>query len=318
VPIFRVDDPADARLEDYRNVPDARLIAERGIFVAEGRLVVRRLLEDGRFRARSVLVTEAALNGDPIFRLKAEATAAGVRAEATAAGVRAEATAAGAPAEATGADSLPVFVVPQWIINAVTGFNIHRGCLAIGERPAPQPWQEVAAPARRLVVVERVADADNVGAIFRNAAAFGVDAVLLEARCTDPLYRKAIRTSMGAALRVPFARVAPWPAALLELRALGWMVVALTPSGETTLADMTGPAEAGRYVHPVPSGFSRKVAIVLGHEGDGLSNEALDACDVRARIPMAPGADSLNVATACAIALYDFRQKADATGGRDV
>jgi tRNA G18 (ribose-2'-O)-methylase SpoU len=292
VPIIRVDDPADARLEDYRNVPDAQLIEKRGVFVAEGRFIVRRLLEDGRFRTRSVLVTETALQSDPIFHLKAEATAAG-QAEAT----------------------LPVYVVPQWIINAVTGFNIHRGCLAIGERPAAPAWQDVAAPARRLVVVERVANADNVGAIFRNAAAFGVDAVLLEATCTDPFYRKAIRTSMGAALRVPFARIAPWPAALSDLKALGWTLVALTPSGETTLdeafrlkAEATGPAEAGHYVHNVASGFSRKVALLLGHEGDGLTPEALAACDVRARIPMAAGADSLNVATACAVALYDLQR----------
>jgi tRNA G18 (ribose-2'-O)-methylase SpoU len=273
VPIIHVDDPADSRLEDYRNVPDAQLIEERGIFVAEGRLVVRRLLEDGRFRTRSVLVTETAL------------------------------AALGNPDHG----DVPTYVVPQWIINAITGFNIHRGCLAIGERSAPQSWQDAAATARRLVIVERVANADNIGSIFRNAAAFGADAVLLDATCTDPLYRKAIRTSMGATLRVPFARIIPWPVALRELKAMGWTLVALTPSGETTIDDFrlkpeatvtTGPAEAGHYV--------RQIAIVVGHEGDGLTAEALDACDVRARIPMAAGADSLNVATACAVALYEL------------
>jgi tRNA G18 (ribose-2'-O)-methylase SpoU len=192
-----------------------------------------------------------------------------------------------------------VYVVPQWIINAVTGFNIHRGCLALGERAAGAPWQEVAANARRLVVIERVANADNVGAIFRHAEAFGVDGVLLEARCTDPLYRKAIRTSMGAALQVPFAWMEPWPSALGELRQHGWSLIALTPTAERTLEDVATGVN-------VASGLSRKTALVLGHEGDGLSPEALQACALHARIPMAAGVNSLNVATACAIALYEL------------
>jgi tRNA G18 (ribose-2'-O)-methylase SpoU len=192
---------------------------------------------------------------------------------------------------------VPVYVVPQWMINAVTGFNIHRGCLAIGERPAEGAWPALAAGARRLVVVERVANADNVGAIFRNAAAFGADAVLLDASSTDPLYRKAIRTSMGAALQVPFARMAPWPAALHDLRAAqaraACLLVALTPSGTVTLEEA---------VSAIPR--DQPVAIVVGHEGEGLTAAALDACDVHARIPIADAVDSLNVATACAIALY--------------
>jgi tRNA G18 (ribose-2'-O)-methylase SpoU len=279
VPVIPIDDPADARLEDYRNVPDAELIQERGIFVAEGRLVVARLLEGGRFKARSVLVTETALAalGDLLsFRLPASARSA------------------------TAEAALPVYVVPQWVINAITGFNIHRGCLAIGERTPLRTWQEAAANARRMVLIEKVANADNVGAIFRHAAAFGVDAVLLEPTCTDPLYRKAIRTSMGAALRVPYARVDQWPSALHELGAHGWRLIALTPSAATTL-------------QAVVSGFGgnhceQKVAIVLGHEGEGLTPEALSACHHHACIPMARGVDSLNVATACAIALYELNR----------
>jgi tRNA G18 (ribose-2'-O)-methylase SpoU len=268
VPVIRIDDPADARLEEYRNVPDPELIEQRGIFVAEGRLVVARLLAGSRFVTRSVLVTDAAL------RAMHEVLNVGSR-------------------------DLPVYVVPQWVINAITGFNIHRGCLAIGERSALPSWQDAAARARRAVVVERVANADNVGAIFRHAAAFGVDAVLLEWRCTDPLYRKAIRTSMGAALHVPFARLEPWPAALGELRAQGWSLMALTPAAATTLQDAVAASR----------GEDRKIAIVLGHEADGLSPEALAACDVHARIPMARGVDSLNVATACAIALYELNRR---------
>ena len=274
VPVIRIDDPADARLEDYRNVPDPELIEHRGIFVAEGRLVVARLLEDSRFTARSVLVTDAA------WRAVSEVLNVGPRAGT--------------------ANNLPVYVVPQWIINAVTGFNIHRGCLAIGERSAVPPWQEVAARAHRMVVIERVANADNVGAIFRHAAAFGVDGVLLEARCTDPLYRKAIRTSMGATLQVPFARMEPWPSALGELREQGCSLVALAPTAARTLQEV---------VTGLPHGM--KTAIVLGHEGDGLSPDALGVCNLHARIPMAPGVDSLNVATACAIALYELTRNSN-------
>jgi tRNA G18 (ribose-2'-O)-methylase SpoU len=269
VAFIPVADPADARLADYRNVPDPELIARGGLFVAEGRLVVARLLASPRFATRSVLVSETARRAlDGALDARRD---------------------------------VPVYVVAQWMINAITGFNIHRGCLALGERPPAAAWSDLAAEARRLVVVERVANADNIGAIFRNAAAFGADAVLLEGTCTDPLYRKAIRTSMGAALQVPFARAEPWPGALGDLAAAGWSLVALTPSGTRTLDD-------------VASGFSRKdvaaagpkIAIVLGHEGEGLTREALDACDVHARIPIAAGVDSLNVATAGALAMYLF------------
>jgi tRNA G18 (ribose-2'-O)-methylase SpoU len=270
VALVRIDDPADARLEEYRNVPDPELIEQRGVFVAEGRLVVGRLLEGRRFRARSVLVTDAARQAmSDVLNLRT-------------------------------ANELAVYVAPQWILNAVTGFNIHRGCLAIGERSVVPPWQEVTPIARRLVVIERVANADNVGAIFRHAAAFGVDGVLLEAGCTDPLYRKAIRTSMGAALEVPFARMDPWPSALAELRDQGWSLLALTPTAERTLQDVVAGSSA-----------DAKTAIVLGHEGDGLSPDALAACDLHARIRMAPGVDSLNVATACAIALYELTRNRD-------
>jgi tRNA G18 (ribose-2'-O)-methylase SpoU len=270
--VIRIDDPADARLEDYRNVPDPELIEQRGIFVAEGRLVVARLLDHSQFRTRSVLVTDAA------WRAMNDQPHAGSRAPA--------------------GNDVPVYIVPQWIINAVTGFDIHRGCLAIGERSALPRWQEVAARARRIVVIERVANADNVGAIFRHAAAFGVDGVLLERGCTDPLYRKAIRTSMGAALHVPFARIEPWPSVLAELRTQGWSLIALTPTRARPLQDVVAELRP-----------DAKTAIVLGHEGEGLSPEALDACDLHARIPMGHQVDSLNVATACAIALYELTRE---------
>ena len=265
---------ADPRLAAYCDLTDQELMARHGLFIAEGRLVVRRLLEGGRFRAVSVLVTE--------------------------------------PARAAIQDlldqrpELPAYVVSQAVMNAVTGFNIHRGCLALAERPASPDWRDVAGGARRLLVLERIANADNVGALFRNAAAFGVGAVLLDDRSTDPLYRKAIRTSMGAALGVPFARAEPVTAALHELRESGVAVIGLTP------AHTAAPL---RDVAPLVS--ARRLAIVVGHEGDGLTDDGLRACEHLARIPMAAGIDSLNVATAAAIALYELTATATASDPPD-
>jgi tRNA G18 (ribose-2'-O)-methylase SpoU len=189
---------------------------------------------------------------------------------------------------------LPVFLVAQALIDAITGFHIHRGCLAIGERPPALDWHSVARDARRMIVLERIGNADNVGAMFRNGAAFGVDAVLLGPACTDPLYRKSIRTSMGASLLIPYATAAPWPAALGQLRGIGIATLALTPSPDARplaqcIADLRG----------------QRIAVVVGHEGEGLTRETLEACEYTARIPMAAGVDSLNVATALAIALYE-------------
>jgi tRNA G18 (ribose-2'-O)-methylase SpoU len=150
----------------------------------------------------------------------------------------------------------------------------------------------------RLVVLERVGNVDNVGAIFRNAAAFNVDGVLLQADCADPLYRKAIRTSMAASLRLPYATV-PWPDTLRELGRQGWATVAMTPAREAPLLEQVAPSLG-----------DRPVAIVLGHEGEGLTNDACRACTHRARIAMADGVDSVNVATAAAIALYEIARRA--------
>jgi tRNA G18 (ribose-2'-O)-methylase SpoU len=144
------------------------------------------------------------------------------------------------------------------------------------------------------VAIERVGDADNVGSIFRNATALGVDGVLLGPACADPLYRKAIRTSMGTALRLPFAVPDPWPDALRESGAAGWAVVAMTPAVDADPLATVAAAVAGR-----------PLILVLGHEGEGLSDGALEAAGYRARIPMAAGVDSVNVATAAAIALYE-------------
>jgi len=263
VGVIRIDTADDERLAGFRNVPDQELLSRHGLFVAEGRLVVKRLLVFSQCETRAVLVT------DPAFTSLQE-------------------TLSTRPA-------LPVYIVPQEVMNGIAGFNVHRGCLALGVRPPARGWRIVSAHARRLVVLERVGDPDNVGTIFRQAAAFGADGVLLQSACADPLYRKTIRTSMGASLIVPYAAAEPWPALLKDLRDAGWATIAMTPNGDATrlrevAADVTG----------------QPVALVLGHEGDGLTREAMEACSHRARIPMAAGIDSLNVAMAAGIALYEM------------
>jgi tRNA G18 (ribose-2'-O)-methylase SpoU len=255
-----IDDPNDPRIADYRAAIGA---GTPDTFIAEGRLVVRRLLEGTRYRVRSVLLTPAAL---------ADLTSA----------------------LASQPSSLAVLVAPTAVIRAVVGFKFHRGCLALGERGRPATPDEIVAPGgpRVLLVLEEVADPDNVGAVFRNAAAFGADGVLLSPGCADPLYRKAVRVSMGAALSVPFAR-AELAVGLPALRAAGYTLVALTPDGRAE--DIA--AVAGRWPSP-------RLALLLGAEGAGLSESARRAADLCVRIPMAPGVDSLNVATACGIALH--------------
>src|SRR5262245_21432978 len=200
VGIVRIDSSEDERLREFRNVPDPELLVRLGLFVAEGRLVVTRLLESG-LKTRALLVTEPVL--------------ASLR---------------------THLDdhTIPVYVVPQAVMNRVAGFNFHRGCLAIGERPVARDWRSVVQDACRLVVLERLGNVDNVGSIFRTAAAFGVNGVLLQCECADPLYRKAIRTSMAASLTMPYAS-APWPQALDGLNRSGWATIAMTPARDAPL-----------------------------------------------------------------------------------
>ena len=266
VPVISVDSADDVRLSGYRGVTDPALARDGGLFIAEGRRVVERLLQSA-FVVESVLVTS------PAYAALQTALALETRPDVT------------------------VYLVAQDVMNGVVGFHIHRGCLALARRPALPSWETLAAGARTMVVLEQLGDADNVGSTFRSAAAFGVDGVLLGPGCADPLYRKAIRTSMGAALAVPFAladdRTRPWPDALHVLRASGWHVVGLTPRADCP------------PVWDVVRDASSRLALVFGHEGDGLSPQALDACTRLARIPMAPGVDSLNVAVSVGVALHD-------------
>jgi tRNA G18 (ribose-2'-O)-methylase SpoU len=264
--IQSLDDP---RVADYRNVKDAELLANSNLFMTEGRLGVRRLISDSRFRARSVFVTRAALAGlsDVLPKLGDEAR---------------------------------IYLASQALLNEVVGYKMHRGCLAAAERGVPLSADEILARCatgrRLLVVLEDLTNPDNVGSVFRNARAFGVDGILLTPRCTDPLYRKAVRVSMGATLQLPFARVGSCEPAFEALRAAGFAVVALTPDAKAEPLD-----EAARRL-----ACAQRVALALGTEAEGLSPAALAAADVRACIAMAPGVDSLNVATASGIALHRF------------
>jgi tRNA G18 (ribose-2'-O)-methylase SpoU len=267
MPLISLQDVNDARVAEYRNIPDPDLLRSTGVFIAEGRLVVRRLLTSSRFAAQSVLVTEAAL----------ESIADLLAAHA----------------------DLPVYVAPQPVLSEIAGFNIHRGCLAAGGRPPRASVQEMlaASPISRAIVLEGVTNADNVGGIFRCAAALGGDAVVLAPGCADPLYRKSIRTSIGATLHVPFGFDDAWPSCIETLRQAGFLIVALTPAPD---ADDIDDAAVNARV-------GRRVALLVGAEFGGLSVAALAAADRRVRIRIAPNIDSLNVAVAAGIALHALR-----------
>ena len=195
-----------------------------------------------------------------------------------------------AAAEAAGA---VVLVAGQDLFDRVAGYPVHRGALALAERPPERDAAQLVRSGRLVLVVEAVNDFENLGSLFRNAAAFGAGAVLLDGRTADPLYRRCVRVSLGHVMRVPFARVADWPAGLGLLGRAGYTLVALSPSGGADIAE-------------VAAGCPGPVAVMVGSEGDGLTPGALAAADRVARIPMASGVDSINVATAAAVALHRF------------
>ena len=253
-----VDDPSDPRLADYVGLSDAALRREGTTFIAEGELVIRQLLRSP-YPVRSVLVT-------PARWAALESVLAGVDA--------------------------PVYVASLDVMRAVAGFNIHRGAVASATRlPLPDPLS-LLAPARRVAVLEGLNDHENLGVLFRSAAAFGIDAVLLDPTCADPLYRRAVRVSLGHVLQVPFTRLSPWPSALAMVRDAGFNLVALTPR------------PAALPVSVLEASANDKVALLLGAEGPGLSPVALSMADRWVRIPIDPDVDSLNVGTAAAIAFH--------------
>jgi tRNA G18 (ribose-2'-O)-methylase SpoU len=268
-PRFEISDADDPRLADYRALKERHLNAESGRFVAESERVVRRLLASA-LPVHSVLVTP------PRLRALEDALEAP--------------DAAGAPRA-----DVPVYVAAQPVLDAIAGFHVHRGCLAIGERPVARA---LPAGARGVVVLEDLVDVDNLGAIARNAAAFGADALVLSPRCADPFYRKAIRVSLGAVFDLPIVRLGRWPEDLEILRKLGFSLVAAVLSPTAT------PLPRFR---PPP-----RWALLLGAEGPGLSPETVLRCNHSVTIPMSTsnGVDSLNVATAAAVLLYALTRAA--------
>jgi tRNA G18 (ribose-2'-O)-methylase SpoU len=260
MPRVRVDAADDARIAEYRDIREAELLRVRGLFVAEGRLVVERLIADGRYVFRSLLLNRAACR-------------------------------ALEPALAAIDGSVPIYVCGPDTCSVVAGFNVHRGCLALVERPRPLELAAILASARRLVVLEGVADADNVGGVFRNAAAFGVDGVVLSPTTCDPLYRKAVRTSMAASLQVPFTRVEPWPEVLSEI------------GSHTTLIGLTPNKPAVTLDAFAAAGIPDRLALLVGSEGSGFSDAADSYLHHRVRIPISSRVDSLNLSVATGIAL---------------
>ncbi len=192
---------------------------------------------------------------------------------------------------------IPVFVGSADLLGSLTGYNLHRGALAAMQRPQLLPVAEVLKDARRVVVLEDIVDHTNVGAIFRSVAGLGADAVLVTPRCADPLYRRSVRVSMGTVLQVPWTRLEEWPLGAEQLRASGFHIAALALADSAVSLD--------DFARDAPD----RVALVLGTEGDGLSRAALDASDTIVTIPMMHGVDSLNVASASAVALYALRPR---------
>lgn len=250
------------------------------------------------YRVRSVLVSPARAEEAAALLARASPAAGAAAGAAADPAARAGADpAAGAAARAGAATDPPLLVAPQEVLSEVAGFDLHRGVVALGERrPFADPANVLAATGL-VVVTEGVNDHENLGALYRNAAAFGAGAVLLDPTTADPLYRRSLRVSMGHVLHVPTARVR-WPGALGDLAAAGWEVLALTPDRSADdLAMVAAQLEDGRVERRL------RVALVVGAEGPGLSAAALAGATRRVRIPMAGPVDSLNVATAAAVAL---------------
>jgi tRNA G18 (ribose-2'-O)-methylase SpoU len=258
IEISSADDP---RLADYRDLRDVELRkhleAEHGLFLAEGEKVVRRAVESG-FAARSFLMAPRWLAG---------------------------------LSDVLESSDAPCYVLSEALAEEVTGFHVHRGALASLKRVPLRPVADVVAGARTIVVLEDVVDHTNVGAIFRSAAALGVDAIVLSPRCADPLYRRSIKVAMGAVFTMPYARMGDWYDGVDDVARAGFTTVALTP------------AEDAIDIEKAVAGLDR-VALLLGSEGPGLSQRWIRSADVRAVIPMAAGIDSLNVAAATAVACF--------------
>ncbi|WP_436971077.1 TrmH family RNA methyltransferase [Micromonospora coxensis] len=263
VPVLEITDPDDERIADYRALTDVELRTRweppHGLFIAEGELVLRRALRAG-YPARSYLVD--AKRTDQLADLD------------------------------TG--DVPVYAATPDVLERATGFHVHRGVLASFRRKPLPTAAELLATARRVVILENVNNHTNLGAVFRGAAALGIDAVLLSPSCADPLYRRSVRVSMGEVFAMPYATLERWPAGLDQVRQAGFTVLAMTPAPDAVPIQRLTPAQRER------------AALLLGAEGPGLTDAAQSASDVRVVIPMRRGVDSLNVAAAAAVAFWEL------------
>lgn len=262
VPAVSITSPDDPRIADYRALTDVELRTKweppNGLFIAEGELVIQRALRAG-YRLRSALVDQK--RADQLTGLPPDT---------------------------------PLYTAPAPVLESITGFHVHRGILASFHRRELTPLGDLLAGARRLAVLEGLNTHTNLGALFRSAAALGIDAVVLSPNCADPLYRRAVRVSMGEVFAIPYAKSDDWPATLAAIRAAGFTLLAMTPADDAVSLQQLTPAQRERP------------ALLLGAEGPGLTRQALQASDVRVAIPMRNGVDSLNVATAAAIAFWEL------------
>jgi tRNA G18 (ribose-2'-O)-methylase SpoU len=265
--LITIEDPNDPRLGDYVGLTDVELRRRRepqeGLFIAEGEKVIRRARRAG-YRMRSMLLSAKWVDvmRDVIDEVPA-----------------------------------PVYAVAPELAEQVTGYHVHRGALASMQRKPPRQAEELLAGARRIAVLEGIVDHANLGAVYRSAAALGMDAVLLSPDCADPLYRRAVKVSMGTVFAVPYAVLDPWPRALETLRDAGFSLLALTPHPDAVPLAEVQPK------------LLERCAVLLGSEGNGLSTEALRAADAWARIPMYHEVDSLNIAAAAAVSFYALAQR---------
>ncbi|MGO4121840.1 TrmH family RNA methyltransferase [Arthrobacter sp. YAF16] len=258
----------DPRVADYTQLTDVHLRKLRepaeGMYIAESSRVLRRALAAGH-RPRSFFLAEKWIQDlADVFEEYPD---------------------------------VPAYIGSAALLEEITGFHLHRGAMAAMHRPAPVPLPHLLAGARRIAVLEDIVDHTNVGAIFRSAAALGLDAVLVSPRCGDPLYRRSVRVSMGTVFQVPWARLDTWPGELAVLKEHGFLVAAMELTPDAVDVDVLAARNPER------------LALVLGTEGAGMSEETLAAVDLAVKIPMRPGVDSLNVAAASAVAFWELRPR---------
>lgn len=259
----RAEDRALRDLRFYRGLTDVRMRTSResewGVYIAESSKVLRRALEAGHAPLSFLTSDKWAVDLEDVLR---------------------------------GHPDVPAYVAEDDVLEQLTGFHLHRGELAVMRRPEPRPLEDVVRNARRIAVLEDIVDHTNVGAIFRSAAALGVDAVLVTPRCADPLYRRSIRVSMGTVFQVPWARLENWPEDIGALHHHGFTTAALALTEDSTTIDELAARNPER------------LALILGTEGDGLARKTIEEAGEAVMIPMGHGVDSLNVAAASAVAFY--------------